>query len=298
VTDMTASAAPRTSFVIATRNRAPELEGVLNRLLSTTQCPIIVVDNGSDDGTAASAHRLADAYAGRITVIELEDNLGAVGRNIGVEQCTTPYVAFCDDDSWWEPESIAAAEQIFDRHPTVGLLAARTVVWPQRRDDPVVAALAGSALGRRVGLPGPSILGFLACSALVRKSAFEGAGGFSPLLHFRGEEQLLALDMAARGWDLCYSPDLTAVHQPSTSRLPGRAQQARSRRNAMLTAWLRRPLPRCLSTTAELTGCALRDREHARALLEAVRMAPQVWRQRRPLPASLEADAAALERQG
>lgn len=295
---MTASAAPRTTFVIATRNRAPELEGVLNRLLATTDCPIVVVDNASDDDTAGVAHHLANAHAGRVAVVELDDNLGAVGRNIGVERCTTPYVAFCDDDSWWEPDSITRAEQIFDAHPTVGLLAARTVVWPQRRDDPVVAALAGSALGRRPGLPGPSILGFLACSALVRTSAFEGAGGFSPLLHFRGEEQLLALDMAARGWDLCYCPDLTAVHQPSSVRPPGRAQQARSRRNAMLTAWLRRPLSLCLSTTAELAKWALRNREDRRALLEAARMAPKVWRQRRQLPASVEADAAALGRHG
>jgi len=293
---MTAVGPARTSFVIATRNRSAELSAVLERLLDTTCCPIVVVDNGSEDDSVAAAERLAARSSERITVIELGENLGAVGRNAGVARSITPYVAFCDDDSWWEPQAIPQAEQIFDEHPTVGLLAARTLVWPQYREDPVVAELAASPLGRRPGMPGPSILGFLACSALVRKTAFEGAGGFSPLLHFRGEEQLLALDMAARGWDLCYCAELVAVHKPSSFRPPGPAQQARSLRNAMLTAWLRRPVPLCLSATATLSRAAAHDRDHARALLEAVRMAPEVLRQRKRLPTGLEYDAAILER--
>lgn len=293
---MTAGATPRTSFVIASRNRAPELESVLRRLLDTTSCPIILVDNHSQDDSVPMAKRLAADSAERITVIELDENLGAVGRNIGVAQSRTPYVAFCDDDSWWEPQSIAYAEQLFDHHPTVGLLAARTLVWPDYREDPVVAELAASRLGRRPGLPGPSILGFLACSALVRRTAFEGAGGFSPLLHFRGEEQLLALDMATSGWDLCYCSELVAVHKPSHVRPPGPAQQARSLRNAMLTAWLRRPLPLCVRATATLSWRAAHDREHASALVEAIRMFPAVLRGRKMLPAELEGDAAVLER--
>ncbi len=79
----------------------------------------------------------------------------------------------------------------------MGLLAARTLVWPSGVEDPLVRLLEGSALGTRRGLPGPSILGFLACSAIVRATAFTAAGGFSPVLHFRGEEQLLAWDIAA-----------------------------------------------------------------------------------------------------
>jgi hypothetical protein len=115
-------------------------------------------------------------------------------------------------------------------------------------------------------------------------------------LHFRGEEQLLALDMATQGWDLCYCADLVAVHKPSSTRPPGPAQQARSLRNSVLTAWLRRPLRVGLSATSTLLRAAMTDREHARAVAEALRMAPAVLRQRRRLPAGVEADAAALER--
>ncbi|ETB55584.1 transferase, partial [Mycobacterium avium 10-5560] len=229
---------PRTSFVIATRDRSAELTGTLTRLLDTTGCPIIVVDNASRDDSVAAASRIA--AAGRVTVIPLSRNAGAAARNIGVARCGTPYVAFCDDDSWWAPDAIARAEQIFDRFGTVALLAARTVLLPARRDDEFTEQLAHSPLGHRAGLPGPSILGFQACSALVHAWAFRRVGGFSPILHFRGEETLLACDLAADGWDLCFCPELVAYHRPSQIRSASRAQRARILRNALLTACLRR----------------------------------------------------------
>jgi glycosyltransferase involved in cell wall biosynthesis len=292
---MQAQAPTDCSFVIATRNRAAELAMVVARLLDTTSCPIVVVDNASDDDTAALMNRVAARSADRLRVITLEGNRGAVARNVGVAACRTPYVAFCDDDSWWTPEAPAIAAELFDRHPTLGLLAARTIVWPQRREDPFATSLAESALGRRRDLPGPSILGFMSCAAIVRKRAFEQAGGFSEILHFRGEEQLLALDMAALGWDLCYCPRLVAIHQPSSVRAPTAAQDARVLRNDVLTTWLRRPIRHCVNASGRLIRAALNDREHARGAAQAFARLPAVIAQRRPLPRRIEEAVTLLE---
>lgn len=286
---------PLTSFVIATRDRAHELCTVLDRLLDTTACPIMVVDNASRDDSVREVTRIAARSAGRITVIPLDRNEGAVARNIGVARCGTPYVAFCDDDSWWAPDAVPIAEGVFEKFPTVAVLAARTVMWPQQRDDPFVAKLADSPLGRHPNLPGPSILGFQSCSAVVRKAAFEAVGGFSPILHFRGEESLLAWDLAAAGWDLCFCPALVAYHQPSETRSPSAVQHAREVRNAMLTACLRRPAGRCVSTTATLARAAARDRAHARALFEALVALPAALRARRRLPDDVERSLRMLE---
>jgi GT2 family glycosyltransferase len=285
----------RTSFVIASRNRALELATTVARLLDTTECPIIVVDNASDDDSVAIVNRIAARSGHRLRIIELDTNRGAVGRNVGVAACSTPYVAFCDDDSWWTPEAPAIGADHFDRHPSLGLLAARTIVWPQRREDPLTDQLANSALGRRPDLPGPSILGFMCCSAMVRKHAFEAAGGFSEVLHFRGEEQLLALDMASLGWDLCYCPEMIAIHQPSTARSTTAAQDARVLRNAVLTTWMRRPMRHCLEATGTLLRAALRDRDHARGAAEAILRLPSVVSERRPLPPNVEQALALLE---
>lgn len=284
------------SIVIASRNRADELVAVVTRLLDTTGCPIVVVDNGSEDGSVPAMRRAAEQSGGRVTLLELSSNLGAVARNIGVAACRTDYVAFCDDDSWWVPGAPALGAQIFERYPRIAVLAARTEIWPQRREDPMVSQLADSPLGQHADLPGPSILGFLACSAMVRKSAFQAVGGFSEILHFRGEEQLLAMDLAANGWALCYCPELTAIHHPSVRRPPTAAQDARSVRNEVLTIWLRRPLPHCARASIRLLRAATRDVEHARAATEAVIRLPEVMTHRRRLPATVEDALVVLER--
>ncbi|OCB33010.1 transferase [Mycobacterium malmoense] len=289
------STKPLTSFVIATRDRASELCAVLDRLLDTSACPIIVVDNASRDDSVRAAARVAARSAGRVTVIPLDRNEGAVARNVGVARCGTPYAAFCDDDSWWAPDATSMAEEVFEKCGSVALLAARTVMWPQQRDDRFVGHLAGSPLGRHPALPGPSILGFQACSAVVRKSAFEAVGGFSPILHFRGEESLLAWDLAAAGWDLCFCPALVAYHQPSATRSSSSAQRAREMRNAMLTACLRRPAARCARASAALAWSAARDTAHAKALLEALAALPAALRQRRRLPDDVERSLQILE---
>ncbi|MCV7288718.1 glycosyltransferase family 2 protein [Mycolicibacterium wolinskyi] len=295
-TEESAPVSEKVSFVIASRNRSAELVSVIHRLLDETECPITVVDNGSEDDSVEAVRRIASRSGGRVVLIGLKSNLGAVGRNIGVAACRTPYIAFCDDDSWWDPPAPARGAAIFDRYPNTAVLAARTEVWPQRRDDPMVEELANSALGHRPDLPGPSILGFLACSAMVRKSAFEAAGGFSEILHFRGEEQLLALDLAALGWHLCYCPELKAIHQPSSQRPATAAQDARSLRNAVLTTWLRRPMRQCVDATGSLLRAAARDGEHARAAAEAMVRLPAVLAHRRTLPAGVEDALAVLER--
>jgi hypothetical protein len=49
-------------------------------------------------------------------------------------------------------------------------------------------------------LPGPPVLGFIACGGIVRRAAFLEVGGFNSRLGVGGEEELLAVDLTARGW--------------------------------------------------------------------------------------------------
>src|SRR3954451_7339087 len=93
---------PRVGVVVITWQRREEALACVQRLVDLPeQPPIVLVDNGSADGTA-------DAVRARfpgVEVVALRENRGAVGRNVGVERLGTPYVAFCDDDTWWEPGS-------------------------------------------------------------------------------------------------------------------------------------------------------------------------------------------------
>ncbi|NMH98381.1 glycosyltransferase [Pseudonocardia acidicola] len=283
---------PRTAVVIATRNRADELLRTLQRLeTSADGTPIIVVDNASTDGTPERVRRGHPA----VTVVGLGRNLGAAARNLGARRARTPYIAFNDDDSWWAEGSLAAAETAFDRHPRLGLLTARTLVGPQQRPDPVTPFLAHSPLGQEPDLPGPSVLGFLACSAVVRREAFLQVGGFSPVLFFVGEERLLAWDLAAAGWALCYVEDLVVHHHPSPHRGPANRRRRAELRNLLLTAWMRRDARTGLAATAALARDALRDPTARGALAEALVRSPAALCARRALPRAVEQQVRLLE---
>ncbi|WP_443222814.1 glycosyltransferase family 2 protein [Streptomyces sp. 4N509B] len=285
-------------MVIATRNRAARLAGTLERLTALPERPdVLVVDNASGDDTArVVADRFPD-----VRLLRLPTNRGALARNDGVRALPHhPYVAFSDDDSWWEPGALAEAARLLDAEPSLGLVAARTLVAPDRFPDPLNAALAGSPLGhgrgagRRDGLPGPPVLGFLGCAAVVRRSAFLAVGGYHALLFFGAEETLLAYDLAAAGWVSCYAPQVTAVHEPAEGgRRPGRG--ALVLRNETLTSWLRRPLPVALRATWRLARRATADPAARQALGQLSVRLPAALRARRRLPRDVERDIRLLE---
>jgi GT2 family glycosyltransferase len=229
-----------------------------------------------------------------VELVASSENLGAVGRNVGVALLDTPYVAFCDDDTWWDPGSLRTAADVLDRHPRLAAVTARILVEPGGAEDPIVAELRNSPVQGADWLPGPALGSVLAGASVLRRDAFLQVGGFSDRLWLGGEEELMAGDLAAAGWELCYLPELTVHHQASRLRDPHRRRHD-GIRNTLWTTWLRRPLRPALRRTVHLLRTVPRDRVTARALLAAVRGIPWVLRERRVLPPQAEARFAALD---
>ncbi|HEX2178432.1 MAG TPA: glycosyltransferase [Actinomycetota bacterium] len=280
--------------VIATRNRAAGLVTTLQKLRELPEQPaVVVVDNAStDDSALTAAGRFPD-----VKVLRLPANIGAAARTVGVEALDTPYVAFCDDDSWWAPGSLEEAARTFDAHPDLGLVAARVLVGEREEVDPTCLQMANSPLGRAPALPGPRILGFIACGAIVRREAYLQAGGFHAHFGIGGEEDHLALNLAASGWELVYVDHLTAYHHPSSIR----DREARTEiitRNSLWTTWLlRSPSVVAKSTLTALATAAFNGRAR-RGVVQAVRGLPWVFRERNELPVDVESMARRLSRSG
>ena len=113
--------------MIATRNRRPELLRTLGRLHELPERPpVIVVDNASADGSAAAVRDRSRPSRSRMLPL----NAGAAARNIGAALAATPYVAFSDDDSWWEPGALARAATALDADP--GSASSPPVRWSGR----------------------------------------------------------------------------------------------------------------------------------------------------------------------
>lgn len=275
---------PRLAVVVITRDRVKQLLDTLGHLGRLPERPrVVVVDNGSSDGTSqAVAEQFPD-----VSLLSPGRNLGAIGRNLGVAHLSTPYVAFCDDDTWWDPGCLARAADLLDAHPRLAVVTAHILVEPGSRDDPICAEMRSSPLPVPPGLPGHPLLSFLAGASVLRRSAFVKAGGFNERLFIGGEEELLASDLAGAGWAMAYVPDCVIHHRPSAIRDPD-LRRRQGIRNTLWTTWLRRPPGSAARRTVRLLRSLPRDRVSGLAILEALAGLPWVLRQRQVVPPEVE----------
>jgi GT2 family glycosyltransferase len=270
--------------VVASRNRRDDLLASLPR----HEAPVVLVDNASTDDTVAAVR---DAHP-EVTVLTLDRNVGARARTVGVERAGTEFVAFADDDSWWAPGDLGRAVDLLRAHPRCALVNARILIGPEERPDPICAEMAASPLPATVDLPGPAILGFVACAAIVRTAAFAEVGGFDDVVRFPGEEERVALDLAAAGWGMAYVDDVVVHHHPSPRRHGPEQRRAAIWRSRLLTAVMRLPL----REVARLYARALRDGTPGRrGALSGLRDVPAALRRRRRIPAGLQAQRRLLE---
>jgi hypothetical protein len=108
-----------------------------------------------------------------------------------------------------------------------------------------------------------------------------------------GEEELLAVDLAAGGWGLAYVEEVVAYHHPSPSRDPSARRRVQVR-NALWSAWLRRPLGGAARQTAHLAALAMHQPGAWTGILLALLGLPWVLRERRPVHPELEAELRTL----
>jgi GT2 family glycosyltransferase len=262
--------------VVVTRNRAEHLVATLAHLDGVAR-NIIVVDNASTDGTSEHARRQYPS----VRVVRLPENRGAAARTVGVREALTAFVAFSDDDSWWESGSLERGVSALRSDPRLGLVAARVLVGPLRRLDPVSRVMRHSPLSPVSGVAGRRVLGFVACAAICRRDAYLACGGFHPRYGIGGEEALLAVDLAVNGYSCAYLDDVVAYHHPARAA-DGRPDARRLRmtaRNDMWTSWLRLPLRVALARTAGIA----RGPQGPSALISALRGVGWVARERRPV---------------
>ncbi len=113
---------PSVSVVLPVHNRADVLARAIQSVLdqSLPSFELIVVDDGSTDGSVRVARSFGDA---RIKIIELGENRGGnAARNAGVLAAEAPLIAFLDSDDTYLPEKLETVVTEFDRRPDLELL--------------------------------------------------------------------------------------------------------------------------------------------------------------------------------
>ncbi|MFZ4406242.1 MAG: glycosyltransferase family 2 protein [Paracraurococcus sp.] len=107
------------SIIIPMRDVAPYLRSALASIGPSQRLEILLVDDGSRDGTLALAEEMA-ARDGRIRVLHGEGRGPSAARNIGLAAARAPLVAFLDADDCWRPGKLQRQLDLHRRHPQLG----------------------------------------------------------------------------------------------------------------------------------------------------------------------------------
>lgn len=207
------SSPPDLTVVIPARNAARTLPVQLRALSAATydgRFDIVLVDDGSLDGTGEVAVRTATQLGLDLRVLTQSDPQGPSGaRNAGAASTEAPRLLFCDADDMVDPGWIEAMVRELDVHPIVtGRLRTDGI------NEPVIAASRGD------GSSAPDFGGLFAAVSSgnlgVRRAVWEELGGFDV-----GLDAFEDADWAARavlaGYEIRWAPDAVVQYRFRTA---------------------------------------------------------------------------------
>jgi GT2 family glycosyltransferase len=223
----------RTSLIICTRNRREELATTLRAIswLETPPDEIVVYDDASTDGTALW---LSSECPDIVLIRGVKRRGPAFGRNRGVEASTGEYLLFLDDDAHFiDKDAIPLGIARMEAEPELGILT--------------------FALLNHLGCEVPPWYGparytevFITTGCLVRRSAWEDAGGMREFFVIYWEEWDLALRVLNAGWRILFFPEVKTFHRNYHAGRRRSSVLVRYFMNESLTVFLNEPFPHCV----------------------------------------------------
>ena len=192
---------PTVSVVIPVYNGAATVSRAIESALSQTEPPVevIVVDDGSQDDTAAIASRFPVKFI-------RQANAGpAAARNHGAQISKGQWLAFLDADDAWSPHKTERQLQLTD-DASIGVIHCHVRTEYRYGNPPPVVSFEQLWWRNCIAMS----------SALVRRLAFEECSGFDrdPAI-ISVEDYNLWLRMTARGWRIVTVPELLCEYTPA-----------------------------------------------------------------------------------
>ena len=255
------------AIVIVNWNTAALLRSCLHHLQAQEDgsSRIIVVDNGSTDGSA----KMVAAEFPRVRLLRNEANLGfAAANNQGIRLALAggaPYVALLNSDTEATPAAMIALAAFLAQNPGVGAVGPRLVRAdgaPQPYgfgSDPTLPYLFARALRQAIfhrpmhdwAEVGVRQVDWVSGACLVaRREALEAIGLLDEAIFMYFEDNDWCLRVRRAGWRVMHDPRVTVVH------LGGQSLRRARRRGRPTIAACGTSMP---STTALWRGAACRS---------------------------------------
>lgn len=214
---------PRVSVVLVNYRSAHDTITAVKHLIALPEYPsqleIIVVENGSADGSAVTLSAVSE----HITLIESTDNLGfAGGCNLGVSHSSGEFVAFLNNDAKPDLLWVSTAVADFEAYPHVGAVASQVRDWAGKRIDFAGAGmtwygmgyrpLSGDRVAKKQKSAHPVLFG-TGAAMFVRRSVFDELGGFDDSFFMFFEDVDFGWRLNLAGWTFLYEPQSIAFHR-------------------------------------------------------------------------------------
>ena len=214
--DRERSPLPMVTVVIPTRNRREMLQAGLESLLRQSypkdRYEIIVVDNGSTDGTEEMVMGVQANSNGLVRYFR-QENLGpAVARNRGIQEGKGEIVAFTDSDCIAHSDWLEAGVDALLQDGKLGLISGRVLPMPGK----AVTFLTRTVQQEREGETYPT------CNIFYRKEALDRVGDFDAFFrqhkHYKdiplgGEDTELAWRVKRAGWKSTFASEALVYHE-------------------------------------------------------------------------------------
>ena len=204
------------TVIVVTWNAGGDLARCLACLAAQEPLPerIVVVDNGSTDGSADTAERVARdnaRLAPRTVVRRVGANIGfAAANNRAVQECGSEFVAVLNPDAFPEPGWLAALVAAATSHPRAAAFGSLQLLdGSEGLVDGIGDVYHVSGLSWRAGHGRPrtpaadedrEIFSACAAAALYRRDAFLAAGGFDEDFFCYFEDVDLGFRLRLAGW--------------------------------------------------------------------------------------------------
>jgi FkbM family methyltransferase len=131
---------PLVSVIVPFLNAGTFLDEAIGSVFaqSYTHWELLLVDDGSDDGSSEVARRWAAQHPGRVRALEHEGHVNrgqSASRNLAIKQARGELLAFLDADDLWLPHKLEHQVGILARHPEVGMTCGPSRYWHSWADD-------------------------------------------------------------------------------------------------------------------------------------------------------------------